>query len=149
MSLKGKNFWLEWFFFLKGTNLFTQYITYNLANILLILLLVFPATDANIIQLSAVHDDDEFNIYIIPEDKISASASQVTQLSMVRGRLFHKGKPVPAEKPKEAFQKFLLWLKAKEKQVVLLAHNAKCFDSKRISETWLKDISHTCGLWHS
>ncbi|XP_029207906.2 uncharacterized protein LOC114971528 [Acropora millepora] len=90
------------------------------------------ATDADIIQLSAIHDDDEFNIYIIPEDKISATASYITQLSMVRGRLFHKGKPVPAEEPKEAFQKFLAWLKAKEKQVVLLAHNAKCFDSKRI-----------------
>ena len=62
----------------------------------------------------------------------SATASHVTQLSMVRERLFHKGKPVPAEEPKEAFQKFLLWLKAKEKQVVLLAHNAKCFDRKRI-----------------
>jgi len=49
-------------------------------------LLVFPATDADIIQLLAVHDDDdEFNIYIIPEDKISAVASHVTQLSMVRG----------------------------------------------------------------
>ena len=98
----------------------------------LFLLLVFPATDADIIQLSAVHDDDEFNIYIIPEDKISAAASHMTQLSKLRGRLFHKGKPVPAEDSKEAFQKFFAWLKAKEKQVVLLAHNAKCFDSKRI-----------------
>jgi len=73
-------------------------------------LLVFPATDADIIQLSAVHDNDEFNIYIIPEDKISAAASHMTQLSKVRGRLFHKGKPVPAEDSKEAFQKFLAWL---------------------------------------
>ena len=76
----------------------------------LFLLLVFPATDADIIQLSAVHDNDEFNIYIIPEDKISAAASHMTQLSKVRGRLFHKGKPVPAEDSKEAFQKFLAWL---------------------------------------
>ena len=98
----------------------------------LFLLLVFPATDADIIQLSAVHDDDEFNIYIISEDKISATASRMTQLSKLRGRLLRKGKPVPAEDSKEAFQKFFAWLKAKEKQVVLLAHNAKCFDSKRI-----------------
>ena len=39
---------------------------------------------------------------------------------------------MPAEEPKEGFKTFLAWLKAKEKQVVLLAHNAKCFDCKQI-----------------
>ena len=39
---------------------------------------------------------------------------------------------MPAEEPKEAFKTFLAWLQATEKQVVLLAHNAKCFDRKRI-----------------
>ena len=96
------------------------------------MLLIFPATDADIIQLSAVHGNDEFNIYIIPEQKISISASLVTQLDMVGGRLLHRGEPVPAEQPREAFEKFLAWLKGKKEKVVLLAHNAKCFDSKRI-----------------
>ena len=96
------------------------------------MLLIFSATDADIIQLSAVHGNDEFNIYIIPEQKISISASLVTQLDMVGGRLLHMGKPVLAEQPREAFEKFLAWLKAKKEKVVLFAHNAKCFDSKRI-----------------
>ena len=60
------------------------------------------------------------------------AASLVTQLDMVGGRLLHMGKPVPAEEPKEAFEKFLAWLKAKKEKVVLLAHNAERFDSKRI-----------------
>ena len=96
------------------------------------ILLIFPATDADIIQLSAVHDNGEFNIYITPEQKVSFSASSVTQLDMVGRRLLHKEKPVLAEQPKEAFEKFLAWLKAKKEKVVLFAHNAKCFDSKRI-----------------
>ena len=51
---------------------------------------------------------------------------------MTKGRLCHKGKPVEAESGKEALLKFLKWLQAKRKPVVLFAHNAKVFDSKRI-----------------
>ena len=51
---------------------------------------------------------------------------------MVEGELLHKGIPVFAEEPEEAFQKFLAWLNAKREKVVLLAHNAKRFDSKLI-----------------
>ena len=90
------------------------------------------ATDADIIQLSAVHDKDEFDVYILPEKRISAAASRVHQLTATQGRLFHKGKPVLAEGAKEALQNFVTWLKDKKKPVVLFAHNAKSFDSKRI-----------------
>ncbi|XP_067020310.1 uncharacterized protein [Acropora muricata] len=91
------------------------------------------ATDyADIVQLSAVHGSDEFNIYIIPGQQIDPIASHVNQLTMVGGELLHKGIPVFAEEPEEAFQKFLAWLNAKREKVVLFAHNAKRFDSKLI-----------------
>ena len=96
------------------------------------MLFCISATDADIIQLSAVHDKDEFNVYILPEKRISAAASRVNQLTATQGRVFHKGKPVHAEGAKEALQKFVTWLKNKKKPVVLFAHNAKSFDSKCI-----------------
>ena len=133
-SFRNERIFLDGVIFPIGWKLFVQYII-SLAHTYVtfpIYLFIFPATDADIIQLLAVHGNDEFNIYIIPGQKISAAASQVTQLTMVRGRLLHKGKPVLAEEPKQAFEKFLTWLKAKKEKVVLLAHNAKCFDSKRI-----------------
>ena len=42
------------------------------------------ATNADIIQLSAAHGQDEFNTYIMPEKEITPGASQVTNLAMVK-----------------------------------------------------------------
>ena len=91
----------------------------------------FSATVTVIIQLSAIHGKDEFNVYVLPEKNISPAASTVTQLMMARGRLHFKGMPVNAIELKEALQKFSDWLKSKRAPVVLFAHNKKSFDSKR------------------
>ena len=64
---------------------------------------------------------------MIPTKPISAGASRVTQLSVRRGKLYHKGKPVDAVEMKDALQK-----------VVLFAHNANAFDSKRIIYTLMR-----------
>ena len=75
---------------------------------------------------------------MIPTKPISAGASRVTQLSVRRGKLYHKGKPVDAVEMKDALQKFVNWLKVKNKKVVLFAHNANAFDSKRIIYTLMR-----------
>ncbi|XP_067026633.1 uncharacterized protein [Acropora muricata] len=90
------------------------------------------ATNADIIQLSAAHGQDQFNTYIMPEKEITPGASQVTHLAVVRGRLCLKGKPVDSKSANEGLKSFVEWLKAKEMPVVLFAHNAKSFDCKRI-----------------
>ena len=83
------------------------------------------ATNADIIQLSAAHGQDEFNTYIMPEKEITPGASQVTNLAVVKGRLCLRGKPVHSKSAKEGFKSFVEWLKAKEVPVVLFAHNVK------------------------
>lgn len=59
---------------------------------------------------------------MVPTKPISAGASRVNQLTVRRGKLYHKGKPVDAVDMKDALQKFVNWLKAKNKKVVLFAH---------------------------
>ncbi|XP_068696144.1 DNA polymerase III PolC-type-like [Montipora foliosa] len=89
-------------------------------------------TNADIIQLSAVHKQDEFNVYMMPEKEITSEASRVTQLTVVGGRLCLKEKPVDSKSAVEGLKSFVEWLKAKEMPVVLFAHNAKSFDCQRI-----------------
>ena len=94
---------------------------------------LISATNADIIQLSAAHGQDEFNTYIMPEKEITPGASsQVTQLAVVRGRLRVKGKPVDSKSAKEGLKSFMEWFKAKEMPVILFAHNAQSFDCKHI-----------------
>ena len=75
---------------------------------------------------------------MVPTKPISAGASRVTQLTVRRGKLYRMGKPVDAVEMKDALQKFVNWLKAKNKKVVIFAHNANAFDSKRIIYTLMR-----------
>jgi len=96
------------------------------------------ALDADIIQISATDGNHSFNSYMVPTKPISAGASRVTQITVKRGKLHHMGKPVDAVEMKSALQKFVNWLKANKKKVVLFAHNANAFDSKRIIYTLMR-----------
>ncbi|XP_068759819.1 uncharacterized protein [Montipora capricornis] len=94
-----------------------------------------PALDADITQTSATDGKHDFSSYIVPTKLISAGASRVTQLTVRKGKLYHMGKPVDAVEMKDALQKFVNWLKAKNKKVVLFARSANAFDSKGIIYT--------------
>lgn len=59
-----------------------------------------------------------------------AGASRVTHLTVRKGQLYGMGEPVDAVEMKDALQKFVNWIKAKNKKVDLFAHNANAFDSK-------------------
>ena len=95
------------------------------------------ASDADIIQLSAVHGEDQFNTYIMPTKPISPAASAITHLSTSGGMLFHNGKAVAALGEEEALNQFLQWIEGWGR-VVLFAHNGKAFDSKRIIHCLMK-----------
>ena len=88
--------------------------------------------------MSASDGKDEFNLYVLPEKPISPAASQVTQLTINKSKMYHKGKPVKAERGKEALQKFIVWLKGKKQKALLFGHNAKAFDCKRIVYSLIK-----------
>ena len=106
-------------------------------NLCLVMFFCAAAVDAEITQLSAVHGEDEFNMYILPGKPISLAASRVTHLTMNRGKLYHRGKPMKAVGLKEALENFMSWLQDM-KEEILFAHNGRAFDSKRIVYSLLR-----------
>lgn len=90
------------------------------------------ADNAEICQLAAVHDTQQFNVYILPLNGIAPSAAAVNKLSVNHGRLFYNGKPVTAVQLDDAMQQFLTWLQNLQQPCLLLAHNAKLFDAKHL-----------------
>ncbi|VDI00562.1 Hypothetical predicted protein [Mytilus galloprovincialis] len=83
--------------------------------------------DCEILQIACKFNDNEFSCYIQPTKPISKMSSAVTGLTNEGGVLFHHGKPIR----EAAFQNFVIWL-SQYKPVILIGHNAKLFDSKRL-----------------
>lgn len=67
----------------------------------------------------------------------SAWQHPVTHLTMNRGKLYHRGKPMKAVGLKEALENFISWLQDM-KEEILFAHNGRAFDSKRIVYSLLR-----------
>ncbi|XP_063436635.1 uncharacterized protein LOC134718073 [Mytilus trossulus] len=87
--------------------------------------------DCEILQIACKFNDNEFSCYIQPTKPISKMSSAVTGLTNEGGVLFHHGKPIRAINREAAFQNFVIWL-SQYKPVILIGHNAKLFDSKRL-----------------
>lgn len=85
----------------------------------------------DIIQITAIFENDIFYQYIVPSKPIARSASHVTGLEMHRSSLFHNGSPVCAVSLKEALTLFLAWLQDR-KPCLLIGHNFQVFDFPRI-----------------
>ncbi|CAC5416320.1 unnamed protein product [Mytilus coruscus] len=66
-----------------------------------------------------------------PNKSIAPSSSAVTGLKANGNILFYNGKPVHAVTSESAFQSFVLWLE-QYGQVMLVAHNCKLFDARRL-----------------
>ena len=58
-------------------------------------------------------------------------SSSVTGLTNEEGIIFHNGHPIQALNRKAAFQSFVLWI-CQFKPVILVGHNSKLFDSRRL-----------------
>lgn len=86
--------------------------------------------DCDITQISAVHNEEIFNTYVIPEKFIHPMASKITGMTF-DGQVLHlHNKPVQAVTRKVALENFLTWIKARS-PVLMLAHNAR-FDYTRL-----------------
>lgn len=87
-------------------------------------------TQANdIIQLSAVCGERDFNAYILPRREITESAKQVTGFTVSNGILFLKGKPVDTIPLDQALTSFIAFLRSFQRPVLLAAHSAMRFDA--------------------
>jgi DNA polymerase III epsilon subunit-like protein len=89
-----------------------------------------------LLQISAVTEKTDFNVYITPTKKISPLASAVNGLTFRYGKLRLNNEPVSTMTVAEALEAFLEYL-AKENNVILVAHNAS-FDVNFLLESLIK-----------
>ncbi|XP_006813185.1 DNA polymerase III PolC-type-like [Saccoglossus kowalevskii] len=87
--------------------------------------------NADIVQLAAIHDKDVFNCYILPKKKMTKDASKLTKIYVRRYKVYHNRKVVPSTNLLRALERFCKWL-SKYRNPLLVAHNAKRFDSRVI-----------------
>ena len=69
-------------------------------------------------------ENDSFQIYILPNKEISASATEVNYITKRNGKLFFTDGEVHAETLETAIKKFVSWLK-KLSPCILVAHNGQ------------------------
>ena len=81
----------------------------------------------DILQISAVCGDKEFDAYVEPTRPISREASNVNKLTHVNGQLHYKRNPVETIPIMDALQQFLEFLQEIPKPV-LVGHYSKKFD---------------------
>ena len=98
---------------------------------------------SDILQISAVHNSKESNVYVTPTQHISKTASNVTKLTVINGQLHHKGNAVTTLGINDALQNFINFLKAIQKPV-LVGQNIKTFDLIFLYNNLVK-----CELWES
>jgi DNA polymerase III alpha subunit (gram-positive type) len=84
---------------------------------------------AEIIQMSAKHGEQTFNCFVKPKRAIKKETSDLTGITMTRGRMYHNGLAVNSMNSKDALVSFLEFLESVNGNVILVAHNAP-FDMK-------------------
>lgn len=90
--------------------------------------------NTEILQIAATDGSEDFNVYVLPQHRISPAASAVNKLTFLHGTLFYDGRPVTALSISDALKEFVSWLRTKA-PCMLLAHNAKSFDAKHLMRT--------------
>ncbi|TDH09820.1 hypothetical protein EPR50_G00090820 [Perca flavescens] len=87
----------------------------------------------HITQLSAVCEENEFNVYTLPRRPIEPRASELTGFTVYRGRLYLCGTLVRTVSLVRALKSFINFLSDFRGPVLLAAHNAKRFDALILS----------------
>ncbi|XP_074489939.1 DNA polymerase III PolC-type-like [Sebastes fasciatus] len=90
-------------------------------------------TVCDIIQVSAICGEKDFNVYTVPRRALSASAKQVTGFTVTDGELFRQGTPMDTVPLVDALTSFIDFLRSFRRPVLLAAHSAKRFDAPVIS----------------
>ncbi|XP_043279308.1 uncharacterized protein [Venturia canescens] len=83
---------------------------------------------AEICQIAARHDENEFNVYMVPKS-IAPEATNVTGLHVENNDLFLHNVLLPTLPPRVAFDKFMSFLRSVQNRVILVAHNGLKFDA--------------------
>ncbi|KAK3090923.1 hypothetical protein FSP39_015740 [Pinctada imbricata] len=86
------------------------------------------ARTSDIIQLAAVHNDKELNLYVSPKSQISPEASAVTGITYIGKVMKHNNEIVQCIEPRDAYILFLDFLESFERKPILVGHNIQVFD---------------------
>ena len=81
----------------------------------------------NILQISAVCENREFDKYLTPVQPIPKGSTEVTKLSVINGQLCFNGTPVNTVSVKDGLLQFIEFLR-NISHPVLVGHNIKTFD---------------------
>ncbi|XP_076026005.1 DNA polymerase III subunit epsilon [Genypterus blacodes] len=98
-------------------------------------------TVCDIIQLSALSGDRDFNVYIFPQVELTDSAKRVTGFTVRDKSLLLRGEPVVTIPLHQALTSFIAFLRTFKSPVALVAHGAKRFDAPLLARSLQK-----CGL---
>lgn len=100
---------------------------------------------AEVVQIAAKYQNQEFNCYILPSNGIPAVVTEVTGLSVYEGQLILRDKdgrhPIETQPPLIACTAFITFLKNVSQNVILVAHKGVTFDSPQIVKAM-----HAIGL---
>nr|XP_057932553.1 DNA polymerase III subunit epsilon-like [Doryrhamphus excisus] len=94
----------------------------------------------DIIQISAVCGERDFNAYTVPRRAITKEASRITGFSVVDGALFLRGEFVRTVPLRNALTSLIDFLRSFSGTVYLAAHNADRFDAPVINRV-LREFS--------
>ena len=86
----------------------------------------------DIIQVAAVFGGEVFNRYVMPAVQIPDKVSDLTQIRIEGSKMYHKGREVETVPIKDCLLDFVRWLRNVNTKVILVAHNCKAFDARRL-----------------
>ena len=88
----------------------------------------FAERTSHITQIAALRSDGtEFSCFVMPENPISAKASEVTKIRVVNGKMYHDGRAVPAVTIVAALDSFINFFEDSRKNL-LVGHNIRSYD---------------------
>ncbi|XP_063399567.1 uncharacterized protein LOC134684234 [Mytilus trossulus] len=93
---------------------------------------------SDIIQIAAAYGQNTFCRYIVPKQAITCSAAKVTGFSKSGQILYRNGEIMPTDDIQDSLKEFINWL---PDNCILLAHNAKLFDSRVIVYSMENNLS--------
>ena len=94
--------------------------------------------NAEICQLLAVQcagQQQIFDSYVLPKNRILQQASQANKLTTVTGQLLYNSNLVNAISLTECIHVIITFRKSLKSKIILLAHNDKVFDSRILVQT--------------
>lgn len=95
-----------------------------------------------ILHISAVYGDEQFDVYCLPTRPISSGATQTNHLTFDGETLYHRDQPVDAVSLRRGVRRFVRFLESLDcsERLILVGHNVQ-FDRKFIIRA-LQDLEY-------